>query len=269
VTTWFIGISSGVWAAGTPSALVPPTGAGQANFADAYTAAADGDVIRLAPGTHLLPATVGKTLHVIGYGQAVTNLQTADPSSTVADGKTLRVEAVTITGPQPVQVAGKFSAYRCTTAADCLAQVAAGGAGVAVWCGKLVQAAAGGAVGNYPTPAKTMPGGQSGRRIGTYRQVVALQAAAKLDQKSGQKKAEDWLTFADLRVCFDERTAREGMQHRLIVANATGLAYCRGGVPVHPDFRMVHAGRTLGIQGVNMSIAPRNELEIFYSERVA
>lgn len=268
MTTWYVGVTGGIWAAGTGSAAVPPSGTAQATLAEAIEDATDGDVIRLAGGEFELPAIVAKSVRLIGLGSGLTTIQLADPVSTVDSESSLRIEGVNLAGDRPLRVDGRLSLYRCTAETDAAAEIATGGAGIAVWCGKPVVPASDGAVGNYPMAAKTNPGGASGSKISSYRNVVELQAPAKLLKASGQKSPDTWLTFADLRVRFDERTAREGLQNRLIVANATGLAYCRGGMPIHPQFRMLHMGRTLHVQGVNMTPAPRNELEILYAERV-
>ena len=269
MTTWYVGVTGGIWASGTASAAVPPSGTAKDTIAEALAAAADGDVIRLSPGTHDLPAAIEKDVHLIGYGSAVTTIETASPVSVVADDTTVRIDSVNLAGTLPLRVEGKLSLYRCNAEWDAAAEIATGGAGIAVWCAKPVAAMSDAAIGNYPLSSKTPPGGRSGAKISSYRHAVELQAAAKLVKASGQKSPETWLTFADLRVRFDERTAREGLQNRLIVANATGMAYCRGGMPVHPNFRMLHDSRILQVQGVNMAVAPRNELEILYSERVA
>ncbi len=268
MTTFYVGLTAGVWAAGTPGQFLPGAD-GRATLAEALDDAADGDVIQLAPGEHELPASLDVSVRIVGHAAETVTLTTATPVSVVPEGVSLRLELLTLAGGLPLRVNGTLACYRCATAADSLAEVSPGGAGVAVWCGKPISAMAGAAVGNHPQPARTTPGGEAGGRIGGYRHRVELQAAAKRQKASGQQAAEEWLTFADLRVTFDERPGRQGIQERLIVANATGLAYCRGGVPVHPTMRLLHNGRALGIQGVALSKPPRNELEILYAERVA
>ena len=52
------------------------------------------------------------------------------------------------------------------------------------------------------------------------------------------------------------------------MADSTGVFYCRGGVPLHPNMRIKLYGQTYEIKGLSQSPSPENEITIFVNERL-
>lgn len=255
-----------VWASGTPSAEVVDPARAFATIALAL-ASADFDaaaVLRVAPGSHALPAAFTQAVVQVEGCGATTTLTGA---TEVDDAASLRVENVAVDGDWTAF--GKVGLTRCLFSQD--SSLVASGGSAAVVCaeysGPTPQAVAGGAVAVYPA-ARDSVGGPGSRRVSEYNLTGRLEAPARDRSAGGNIKGDlRWVWLKDVKVRRQEQSGREGQQGALAFADTSGVFYCRGGVPVTADMRIKLYGTTYQIRGVSQSPPPENELTLFVTDR--
>lgn len=255
-----------VWAAGTASAEVVDSGDAFATIALAL-AEADGDtdtVIRVGPGSYAVPASfTDEVVQIEGCGSATTFL-TGD--TLVEAACAMRCENVALSGSW--SVFGKLGLVRVAIGASggVVATGAYGAVVAAEWSGTQPYKSSSGGVALYPA-ARFPVGGPGSRRVSEYRLAARLEAPAK-GRNAGGSEDLRWVWLKDVKVRRQEQSGREGQQGNLAVADSTGVFYCRGGVPVHPDMRLTLYGQVYQVTGISQTPSPENELALFVNERL-
>lgn len=252
-----------VWASTTPSAEVVASADAYATIALALADADADTVIRIAPGSYAVPAEFDATvIQLEGCGGTTILTGTTE----VSDSTEIRVENIAIDGDWTVYGLAGF--VRCTLSEDSTLVASGSCAGVASaeHSGPKPVAAAGGGVTVFPS-ARFPIGGPGSRRASEYRLAARLEApAAGRTAAKGEDKR--WVWLKDFKVRRQEQSGREGAQGALQVADSTGVFYCRGGVPLHPNMRIKLYGQTYEIKGLSQSPSPENEITIFVNERL-
>ncbi|TXH14309.1 MAG: hypothetical protein E6R03_09515 [Hyphomicrobiaceae bacterium] len=254
-----------VWASGTASAEVVDTATAFGTIAAALADGAfdDDTVIRVAPGSYAMPATLwDEVIQIEGCGSATTFL-TGDCK--VEANASVRCENVAISGSW--SVFGKVGMVRVAIGDEggAVATGASGAIAAAEWSGTKPYKTESGAVALYPAARFTV-GGPGGRRNSEYRLAGRIEAPAKGRGLAGGDELR-WVWLKDVKFRRQEQSGREGQQGSLSFADTTGMLCCRGGVPIHTDMRVTMYGQTYHIHGISQSPSPENELILFVSER--
>lgn len=268
MTTRFVGLTSGVWAAGTPQAQRPDSAVAYSTLSLALAAAAAGDLILVAPGSYTLPATVGVGAVVRGYSATLTTLTPAGGGTAIAPagGHTCRFEDAAFSG-RPV-VTGKAVFVRCAGGAgdELASAVGPGAMAVGADCTTKVLNRDGGCASNFAC-LKTRRPGAGGRNPAEYRTAVEVLAPVYKAAGGGGTRPEGWLVVGTTRCRLEERSGSEATNLRTLTLGGTGRAYLRAGVPMHQRFRLrVGGDRTLEVKAALLAPPPASEFEVHYTE---
>lgn len=237
-------------------------------LAMALGAAEDGDVIRVCPGTHLLPATIDHEVLILGLsGRSC--IISGDAKIPISVG--VRLESCEVTAKITVQgrlgilnsqVTGQVISDGMHSSTD-----KQDGAVVFVSCtGRDADMRSAGAFARYPQ-GKVGAGGPTGRNHSLYRHKFRLEAPAQFISDEGVT-GRRWVTVQEFAGRLDERSGSESSTGDVHVADTSGRVYCRGGLPVHTDMALRHRDRIFQIVGTRMATGIINEFEMLVNERV-
>lgn len=262
MTTRYVGQDvDGLWAANTGSAKYPDSDLdefGYANLTAALNAANTNDTIYLQPGTYTLPE-ITIPLTIKGQDRTAVNVS-GGPIS--ADNVILDSINVTDT----ISVSGSAAFVRCNSTLDPFAIATNEACAVAAGCQNTIAAESiKAAATNYPFIRPSLGG--SGRYSKRYRVWATVQAPATRRQRSGESKIARWISLGRMLMRMEESSAREAIQARLLIVNATGRCFTKSGFPISNEFRLQLAdGRNLEVRSAAYLDPPDSELEIMYSE---
>lgn len=264
MTTRFVGQAvDGLWAAGTSSARYPNADLdefGYPNLAAALAAANANDTLLLQPGTYTFP-TITIPLTIRGQDRTSTII-----NATEVDADNVLFDSLYVAGLVTVKGSAGFVKCVMNPSLTNIALATGDGCVVTAGCqGTAVADTTKAAATNYPLLRDATGGG--GRYSARYRTWVTVQAPAVRRQSNGQAKIAKWISLGRLIVRMEEATAREAVQARLLIANATGRCFAKSGSPVSNEFRLVtFDSRVLEVRSVVYMDPPMAELEIAYSE---